>query len=228
MFILRGISFILSILGYILAVSVGYLGFFPVEIATQPDLNLKSLISCNTSTASYGMSDLTQEKVNDLKSKTGPNAPIELIRDFMGSIDSVTQNIGSSPQLNVQYCDVQQLSKEVLTKINAELTNQKKYYEFGQFNDFVKSVNDLPFAKLSNVEVKIDSTFARTNYCNSPITKSKMYLFTVVDSGIQNIRRAMMFQINIVESSNAKQWQKFVRNLATSGQYFKSQVNCNG
>lgn len=228
MFILRGLTFILSILGYLLAVTVGYFGFYPIDYPTQPELNLKSLISCNTTSSHFGMGDLTQDKISDLKSKTGPNAPIELIRDFMNSIDSVTQNIGSSPELNVQYCDVQQLSKEVLTKINTELTSKKPYYEFGEFNDFVKSVNDLPFAKLSNIEVKIDSTFARTNYCNSPITKGKLYLFTVVDSNVQNVRKAMMFQINIVESKSSQQWQKFVRNITTSGQYLKAQIKCNG
>jgi len=228
MFILRGVSLVLSILGYLLAGTLVYFGFIPLEYPTQPDLNLKALINCNSTSINYNLKDLDSKKISELKTKIGNNAPIDLIRDFMSSIDSVSQNIGSSPELNLQYCDVQQTTKEVLEQVNSELLKQEKYYEFGLFNDFVKSVNELPFAKINNIQLNIESTFARTNVCNSAITKTKMYLFTVVDSGVQNIKKAIMFKISLQLAETANEWQKFTRNLVTTGQYFKAQYQCNG
>lgn len=226
MFILRGISLTLSTLGYILAGTLIYFCFYPLEYRIRLDLNLDSILDCDVKDTYYKLKNLDSDRISEIKAEIGNNAPIDLISNFMFWIDSLTQLVGSSPELNLQYCDIQNNSKDILEIISSKLIKQDKYYEIGLFNNFVKQVNEIPFVKVNNIQLNIESIFARTNVCNSAISKMKMYLFTIVNSEFTNIKRVVLFKIGFSMNDTVNTWQKFVHNLVTTGHYFKARYKC--
>jgi hypothetical protein len=228
MFIFRALTPLFAILGYILAVVALYLGFFPLHYSAQERVSLTNLLDCSTQNSSYTLKNLTDEEITNIKSDLGPTAPIELIRDFMKSIESVSDSVGTETVLSIESCDTEGKSSDILGKVNKSFEGKSKFYEYGLFSDFVKSVNELPFAKLSNVELKVDSTFARSNVCNTPINREQLYFISVVDTQNEDTKKAIVFNINLQQSADSSLPQDVMGNLIVSGHYLKASLKCNG
>lgn len=227
MFIPRTITTILAVIGYILAGTLLFLGFSPVTYPNQQKLELSSILDCKPTIKKYKLSELTTDEITNLKSTLGSTSPIEVIRDLASSVESVSTNVGSTTKLNIEYCEYKSPSGETLSKINSELNNKKKYYEFGTVDQFVSSFNQLPFVKLTNIKVDVASTFVRSNVCNKPINKSDFYIFTVIPN-VTGSTQVAMYTLSLESDPSASLIEKFSGNLTTSGHYFKANLTCNG
>lgn len=226
MFLFRWLVSVFAVLGFILGSTLIYLGFFPVMNSPKPKVSLTNTIGCSSRNTSYKSTDIQDDDVNDLKNLLGANAPIEIIRGFGTSINSLTASLGSVTRINIEYCDVSESNDALINKFNSALEKDKKYYDYGAINDFIAKVNTLPYSTISNVDLKIPSRFARSNFCNTPIHKTNLYLLTIVDSGVS--KKAVIFNIDLEDADGNKPEYKFFRNIVTSGQYIKSQIYCNG
>jgi hypothetical protein len=172
---------------------------------------------------------MSDEQLLKLKMQLGAGIPIELVNEFaFGNVtNSLVQPVGSKSVLRTSYCTVKEDSSVVIATIEKYFENQKKYYSYGSLEDFIDRINSLPFAKISNFDLKVPSTFIRSTYCNQPVNNSDFYLFSVVP-GPDNNNVVALFNINFMDDENAKQQHKYTRNLLETGQYVKSRLYCNG
>lgn len=228
MFIFRSLTLILSILGYIFGGITIYLGFNPIQFPSQEMLNLGTLLNCTAPREKYTVAQLSDSRVNDLKTRLGQNLPVETIRDFTSSLESIVSSIGSTTEVNIESCDYNSSANGSINKINSELQGKKKYYEFGTLEQFVTSFNELPFAKISNIKINVASTFARSNICNKAINTADFYLFTALDIAGLPRSKVVLFTISLRPKEDAKIHEKMISNIIISGHYLKARFACNG
>lgn len=225
---LRGITFLIALIGYLLAGTIGYFAFYPLSVTPQKKLDLAEIMSCTKMSNTYGYKDMTDESLLSLKNTIGAKLPIEQMRSFVMNLDKAAEYTGQRTVMNIDYCDVSGTEVENLNKVTTYLRTVSKYYEFGTFNEFVTSINNLPFASISNFEITVNSSFARTNVCNSSIVDSKLYLFLTLDSNRASSKRMVLFTIQLEDLDNTTLIQKATKNIIQTGHYLKAQINCNG
>ena len=228
MSVFRPIAFVLAILGYVLGGITIYLGFNPVQFPTQEKLTVTQILNCQSTKETYEYSSFSDEKVKSLTNILGETSPVQIVKDLAGTIDSAAKTGGSKTFINIEYCNVSTTISETLDKVNSNLKSKEKYYEYGTIEKFVNDFNQLPFAKLTNINVDVQSTFARTKVCNKPVNKSEFYIFTVAGSNASSQTQVALFDIELKSNTSASMTDKFIGNLITSGHYFKANYSCNG
>ena len=225
---LRGVTFLIALIGYLLAGTICYFAFYPLSVTPQKELDLAEIMSCTKMSNIYRYKDMTDESLLSLKNTIGAKLPIEQMRSFVMNLDKVAKYTGQRIVMNIDYCDVSGTEVENLNKVTTYLRTVSKYYEFGTFNEFVAKINDLPFASISNFKITVNSSFARTNVCNSSIVDSKLYFFVTLDSNMASSKRMVLFTIQLEDLDNTTLIQKATKNIIKTGHYFKAQINCNG
>lgn len=228
MFIFRSIAYLLAILGYILGGITLYLGFNPIEYPAQQKLETSDLLNCQTSNKTYTPAQLDQTEINKLKTELGEALPVELVKDLANTIESVSNSIGATTEISIDSCDTNQKSTDVINEINSKLNVRKSFYEYGTLEQFVNNFNQLPYAKLTNIQINVASTFARSNICNKAINKTDLYLFTALDSNLSDNSKVILFNIRVKPKTDTSIYEKIMSNIIISGHYFKARFTCNG
>lgn len=225
---IRGVTFIIAVFGYIIASTLGYFAIYPLKIGPRKSLSLDEMFSCTTTSARYTYEDLTNQKQEEIKNSIGPKLPITQIKNLLANINGTASYVGMQSSIRIDFCDIQGSENEILKKVTDYLKNYGKYYEYGALNEFVARINDLPFAQVSNFEMNINSAFARTTYCNVSIVESKLHLFLTLDPGISSYKRVVLFTVELLPIENPKIERKVLRNLIETGNFFKTRLNCDG
>ncbi len=229
MFLFRWLSNILAPIGLILAILIIYFAFFPLLSKSQPKLTLNKVLSCNPQTYQDVTKYLTDEELLKLKNQLGAASPIELVNEFaFGSVtESLAKPMGSKTRLEITYCNVDNEQADALSSVQNYLKTQDKLFTYSSLEDFIDKVNSVPFAKISNFDIKVPSTFARTTYCSKPTSNADFYLFSVIPGAITK-STVIMFNMSFEDNSDAKNYYKYSGNIIKSAQYMKSKLYCNG
>lgn len=224
---IKKLTFVISLFGYIIASMIGYFAIYPLKIEPRKNLSLNEILFCTPISYKYSYENLTNSQQEEIKNSISTKLPIEQIKNFLGSIDTIAAYVGMKPVLKIDFCDIQGTEGEILTRITDYLKSYAGYYEYGSLNEFVTSINDLPFFKITNFEINIGSAFARTKYCNASILNSKLHLFITVESPISSYKRLVLFTVELFPLQIQRIEQKLLKNLIETGNYFKSMLNCN-
>jgi hypothetical protein len=229
MFIFRWLSNILAPIGIILTVLIAYFAANPLRTSPQKNLELSSVLNCNSQTYESTSKYLNDEEQLKLKNLLGAASPIELVNEFaFGSVSqSLVKPIGSKTKLNISYCNVEEDQTTALSLVESYLKTQSKMYQYGSVDEFIDKINSIPFQKFSTSDIKVPSTFVRSNYCNRPTNKADLYLFSIIP-GITTKSTVIMFNMSFENDPDALYYHKYSGNIIESVQYIKSKLYCNG
>ncbi len=212
-----------------LGLSLVSFAIFPLHKTIQKPLDLKDIYSCTPNILEYSTTDL--DAIKDLNSQLGLTLPLDQIESIAKSIDNIAYYAGMHSRINIEYCDVytNDHSDDLFTSLRNYLNKNSYYYEYGSINDFINFLNQkFPLLKLGMFDLKFNSVFIRTTFCNAAITQSRFYLAIAPDVSGNIPRRITLITLRLVNNNDSTHVQKGVRNLIETGHYFKEMFACNG
>jgi hypothetical protein len=221
MFLFRWISNILSIIGIICAILLVYFGFFPLKVKEQQNIKLTDIFSnCKVNNILTNSESLTADKISELNSQIGAGVPLDLVNNyFLNSLKPIAKKAGMEPRLTITSCEVDDTNP--ITKVDDFFNAKVNFYNKGSVDQVISKINQLPFIKISSVDIKLPSLLAKTNFCNAPIHRSVFYFFAQPTE-----KNIVMLEVNLQSAASRNQFQKISDNLLTTGQYVKSKLYC--
>ncbi len=221
MFVLRWLSNIFAVLGFVLAAFLVYSALYPISSVNQKKISLNTIIGCDEQIAVSDVMSFSESELATVQN-LGPSVPVQAVRDFTGSLDNLTQYMGTRPVIDVTYCT---FNDKGISEIEAYFKEHDKEYSYGSVDEMISKLNELPYLQISQINIQIPAFTARSTYCKSPIHKSEFYLFSEIPVGTSST--VVMFRISLEPDPEAPLEYKSAGNLVETGQFIKSQIYCN-
>jgi hypothetical protein len=221
MFVLRWLSNILAVLGFIMAAFLVYSATYPISSVDQKKISLNTIIGCDEKIAVSDAVSLSESELGTVQD-LGPSVPVQAVSDFTDSINNLTRYMGTRPVIDVTYCN---LSNQRMEEVQAYFADHNSDYSYGSVDEMVSKLNELPYLQISQINVQIPAFTARSTFCKTPIHKSEFYLFSEIPLGTGSTM--VMFRISLEPDPEAPSEYTAAGNLVETGQFIKSQIYCN-
>lgn len=225
----------IAIIGYTLASGLTYFSFYPIKIEEH---NLIKLTEIYKECEKHTSKDYTVEDViNDdnfisTEETEGIILPSNQLKELVKNAQNIAQYWNGSININLQACVLKEFNPDNSKQDALNYFKAKgNLYHVGDAGSYAVSINELPFLQLANIKVNVNSLFARTSMCLTPLNKMALHIFMWPGANEIKAHRVILITLSFKKnevSSRLSQITNHLGNIIEAVHYFKYKINCNG
>lgn len=225
--------------GYLLLILVLYFGFFPLEVKAKENLSLSTLFNCDEYLVmrdqviegyEINLSNFTEKNPEIKRNDQLENISLSALSSFNEGYNTV---INSSAKLTYTLCETDLSDSEYIDSLNSFFSDQRNLYHYGvpsvlkeQLDkSMIDSIGILsennPISQLLNIKIDLPTlVLSKTSFCQTPLQSSRYYIIAKDGDLIY------LFFVHFVDDDSQPLYIKVLKNLSSSVQTMKSNLNC--